>query len=116
MIIKHTNPCGVAMGARIEDAFANAFACDPQSAFGSVIILNRTVSVALAEALAENFVEVVFAPAYDEGAVEVLAQKPNLRILESRERRRSTPASATSGGCSAACWCRTTTRSPRTAT
>jgi phosphoribosylaminoimidazolecarboxamide formyltransferase/IMP cyclohydrolase len=91
VIIKHTNPCGVAMGARIEDAFASAFACDPQSAFGSVIILNRTVSVALAETLSENFVEVVFAPAYDEGAIEVLAQKPNLRILESRERRRSNP-------------------------
>jgi phosphoribosylaminoimidazolecarboxamide formyltransferase/IMP cyclohydrolase len=79
------------MGARIEDAFANAFKCDPQSAFGGVIILNRPVSVALAETLAENFVEVVFAPAYDDGAIDVLAQKPNLRILESRERRRSNP-------------------------
>jgi phosphoribosylaminoimidazolecarboxamide formyltransferase/IMP cyclohydrolase len=91
VIVKHTNPCGVAMGARIEEAFANAHACDPQSAFGSVIVLNRPVSVALAEALAENFVEVVFAPAYDDGAVDVLAKKPNLRILESRERRRSNP-------------------------
>jgi phosphoribosylaminoimidazolecarboxamide formyltransferase/IMP cyclohydrolase len=91
VIIKHTNPCGVAMGARIEDAFASAFACDPQSAFGAVIILNRPVSVALAETLAENFVEVIFAPAYDDGAVDVLARKPNLRILESRERRRSNP-------------------------
>jgi phosphoribosylaminoimidazolecarboxamide formyltransferase/IMP cyclohydrolase len=91
VIVKHTNPCGVAMGARIEDAFANALKCDPQSAFGGVIVMNRPVSMALAETLAEHFVEVIFAPGYESGAAELLAKKPNLRILETRERRRSNP-------------------------
>jgi phosphoribosylaminoimidazolecarboxamide formyltransferase/IMP cyclohydrolase len=79
------------MGARIEDAFANALKCDPQSAFGGVIVMNRPVTKALAQTMSEHFVEVVFAPGYDEGAVDVLAEKPNLRILETRERRRSNP-------------------------
>ncbi len=91
VIIKHTNPCGVAMGARIEEAYAKALACDPESAFGGVVVLNRPVSQALAESLAEHFVEVLFAPAYEDGAIEVLARKPNVRILESRERRRANP-------------------------
>ena len=91
VIIKHTNPCGVAMGARVEEAFAKAFACDPQSAYGGVVVLNRPVTKALAETLAEHFVEVIFAPSYDEGVVEVLQRRPALRILESRERRRANP-------------------------
>jgi phosphoribosylaminoimidazolecarboxamide formyltransferase / IMP cyclohydrolase len=91
VIIKHTNPCGVAMGARIEEAYASALACDPDSAFGGVVVLNRPVSQALAQSLADQFVEVLFAPGYEDGAVEVLARRPNVRILESRERRRANP-------------------------
>ncbi len=87
VIVKHNNPCGVAVGSTGLDAYRRAFACDPLSAFGGVIVLNRPVDRALAEALVEQFVEVLFAPAYDEEALSVLETKPNLRILEDRERR-----------------------------
>jgi phosphoribosylaminoimidazolecarboxamide formyltransferase / IMP cyclohydrolase len=87
VIVKHNNPCGVAVGSTGLDAYQRAFACDPMSAFGGVIVLNRPVDRALAEALVEQFVEVLFAPAYDEDALTVLETKPNLRILEDRERR-----------------------------
>jgi phosphoribosylaminoimidazolecarboxamide formyltransferase/IMP cyclohydrolase len=90
-IIKHKNPCGVAMGARIEEAYAKAQACDPQSAFGGVVVVNRPVTRALAEQLASQFLEVVYAPGYEEGAVELLLERPNTRVLETRERRRSNP-------------------------
>ena len=86
-IIKHNNPCGCAMGEGALDAYRRAFAGDPMSAFGGVICLNRPVDRAVAEAILEQFAEVVFAPAYDEEAVELLATKPNLRILEDNERR-----------------------------
>ncbi|GAB3780700.1 bifunctional phosphoribosylaminoimidazolecarboxamide formyltransferase/IMP cyclohydrolase [Nocardioides ungokensis] len=84
-IIKHANPCGIAVGADIAEAYAKANACDPLSAFGGVIATNRPVSVAMAEAMRETFTEAVVAPAYDEGAVEVLQSLPrggkNIRIL-----------------------------------
>ena len=80
-IIKHANPCGIAVGADVAEAHRKAHACDPVSAFGGVIATNRPVSVAMAEQVAEIFTEVVVAPAYDEGAVEVLAAKKNIRIL-----------------------------------
>jgi phosphoribosylaminoimidazolecarboxamide formyltransferase/IMP cyclohydrolase len=87
VIIKHNNPCGSAVGGAALEAYRRAFACDPLSAFGGVIALNRTVDRALAEALVEQFVEVLFAPGYDEDALAVLATKENMRVLEDNERR-----------------------------
>jgi phosphoribosylaminoimidazolecarboxamide formyltransferase / IMP cyclohydrolase len=87
VIVKHNNPCGVATGAGAADAYRRAFECDPLSAFGGVIVLNRRVDREAAEAIAEQFVEVLFAPGFDDGALEVLTAKPNVRILEDRERR-----------------------------
>ncbi len=84
-IIKHANPCGIAVGSDVADAYARAAACDPTSAFGGVIAVNRPVSVAMAEAMRETFTEAIVAPAYDDGAVEVLQSLPrggkNIRIL-----------------------------------
>jgi phosphoribosylaminoimidazolecarboxamide formyltransferase / IMP cyclohydrolase len=87
VIVKHNNPCGVAVGGGSLEAYERAFACDPLSAFGGVIALNRRVDRTTAEAIAGQFVEVLFAPGYDDGALEVLTAKPNVRILEDRERR-----------------------------
>jgi phosphoribosylaminoimidazolecarboxamide formyltransferase/IMP cyclohydrolase len=80
-IIKHANPCGIAVGADVAEAHRKAHECDPVSAFGGVIAVNRPVSVAMAEQVAEVFTEVVVAPGYEDGAVEVLAAKKNIRIL-----------------------------------
>jgi phosphoribosylaminoimidazolecarboxamide formyltransferase / IMP cyclohydrolase len=91
-IIKHNNPCGTALGAALGDAFEKALATDPQSAFGGVFCFNRPVDRALAERLSEMFVEAVFAPGYDDDALELLQQKPNVRLLENQERR-NTPVS-----------------------
>jgi phosphoribosylaminoimidazolecarboxamide formyltransferase/IMP cyclohydrolase len=89
-IIKHNNPCGVAVAGEIEDAYERALACDRQSAFGGVIAMNREISLPLAERLHQNFVEVLFAPGYGGGALEVLQQKEAIRILEDTERRATT--------------------------
>ena len=80
-IIKHANPCGIAVGADIAEAHRKAHACDPVSAFGGVIAANGEVSVEMAKQVAEVFTEVILAPSYAEGAVEVLAAKKNIRIL-----------------------------------
>ncbi|WP_326652062.1 MULTISPECIES: bifunctional phosphoribosylaminoimidazolecarboxamide formyltransferase/IMP cyclohydrolase [unclassified Streptomyces] len=80
-IIKHANPCGIAVGVDVAEAHRKAHACDPLSAFGGVIAVNRPVTVALAEQVAEIFTEVIVAPAYEDGAVEVLARKKNIRVL-----------------------------------
>ncbi len=80
-IIKHANPCGIATGADVAEAHRKAHACDPVSAFGGVIAVNRPVSVELAKQVAEIFTEVIVAPAYDDGAVEILAGKPSIRVL-----------------------------------
>lgn len=80
-IIKHANPCGIAVAADIADAYRKAFATDPVSAFGGVVAANRTVTAAMAEAMAEVFTEVVVAPAFDEAALAVFAAKKNLRVL-----------------------------------
>ncbi|MCP9986770.1 MULTISPECIES: bifunctional phosphoribosylaminoimidazolecarboxamide formyltransferase/IMP cyclohydrolase [Streptomyces] len=80
-IIKHANPCGIAIGADVAEAHRKAHACDPLSAFGGVIAVNRPVSVAMAEQVAEIFTEVIVAPGYEDGAVEVLARKKNIRVL-----------------------------------
>jgi phosphoribosylaminoimidazolecarboxamide formyltransferase/IMP cyclohydrolase len=87
-IVKHNNPCGVGLGSTIQEAYEKAFACDPLSAFGGVIALNRPVDRVLAEKLSEQFIEVLIAPGYAEDALEVLTQKQNVRILEDQERRR----------------------------
>jgi phosphoribosylaminoimidazolecarboxamide formyltransferase/IMP cyclohydrolase len=89
-IIKHNNPCGCAVAESVEEAFAKALACDPESAFGGVVVLNRSVDAGLAEQLNENFVELLFAPGYGEGALDALQSKPNVRIIDDSERRRLT--------------------------
>ncbi|CAM2780318.1 bifunctional phosphoribosylaminoimidazolecarboxamide formyltransferase/IMP cyclohydrolase [Prescottella defluvii] len=81
-IIKHANPCGIAVGADIAEAHRKAHACDPVSAFGGVIAANREVTVEMAEQVADIFTEVIIAPSYAAGAVEVLARKKNVRVLE----------------------------------
>lgn len=82
-IIKHANPCGIAVSDNsIAEAHRNAHACDPVSAFGGVIASNREVSVEMAKQVSEIFTEVIIAPGYEEGAIEVLEQKKNIRILE----------------------------------
>src|SRR5439155_17637990 len=75
------NPCGIALGEDVAEAHRKAHACDPVSAFGGVIACNAEVSVAMAEQVAEVFTEVIVAPGYAAGAVEVLAARKNLRIL-----------------------------------
>ena len=87
VIVKHNNPCGVAVAEQIGDAYEKALACDPMSAFGGVIALNRSVDRALAERLHERFMEVLIAPAYDQDALEVLKQKEAVRLLEATEQR-----------------------------
>jgi len=81
-IIKHANPCGVALGNNMADAFRRARETDPVSAFGGVIAANRPVDADFAEAVIEQFAEVVIAPAYEEGTIEILGRKKNLRVLE----------------------------------
>ncbi len=80
-VIKHANPCGIAVGADIAEAHRRAHATDPVSAFGGVIAANRPVSVEMAQQVSEVFTEVIVAPAYEDGAVEVLQAKKNIRIL-----------------------------------
>jgi phosphoribosylaminoimidazolecarboxamide formyltransferase/IMP cyclohydrolase len=80
-VIKHANPCGIALGADIAEAHRRAHETDPVSAFGGVIAANRPVSKAMAEQVAEVFTEVIVAPGYEDGAVEVLSAKKNIRIL-----------------------------------
>jgi phosphoribosylaminoimidazolecarboxamide formyltransferase / IMP cyclohydrolase len=92
VIVKHANPCGVAVAATIEQAYAHALAADPVSAYGGVVVLNRAVSATLGISLASHFVEVLFAPGYDEQAMEVLARKPSIRVLNDTERRTITEA------------------------
>jgi phosphoribosylaminoimidazolecarboxamide formyltransferase/IMP cyclohydrolase len=91
VIVKHNNPCGAAVATDAGEAYERAFACDPMSAFGGIVCLNRRVDKPLAEALVNQFIEVLFAPGYDEDALEVLASKPNMRILDDHERRVSPP-------------------------
>jgi phosphoribosylaminoimidazolecarboxamide formyltransferase/IMP cyclohydrolase len=90
-IIKHATPCGVAVGASIEEAYERALEADPVAAFGGVIAVNRPVSAELGARLAEQVVHVLFAPGYDPDAAETLRQRPTLRILEDRERRKASP-------------------------
>jgi phosphoribosylaminoimidazolecarboxamide formyltransferase/IMP cyclohydrolase len=89
-IIKHANPCGVALGHTLEEAFRKALAGDPVSAFGGVIAVNRPLDEATAALVADQFVEVLLAPDYEGGSFERLTQRKNVRILANRERRRRT--------------------------
>jgi phosphoribosylaminoimidazolecarboxamide formyltransferase/IMP cyclohydrolase len=91
VIVKHANPCGVAVADTIEEAWERALAADPVSAFGCVAILTRPVSAELGRRIAEHFIEVLMAPGFDEGALEALLEKRALRILADTERRGETP-------------------------
>jgi len=82
VIVKHANPCGVAIGEEIADVYTRAFNADSLSAFGGIIALNRTCTVAVAEAISSIFVEIILAPSFDEDALSVLSKKKNLRVLE----------------------------------
>jgi phosphoribosylaminoimidazolecarboxamide formyltransferase / IMP cyclohydrolase len=90
VIVKHANPCGVAVAGSIEHAYERALAADPVSGYGGIVVLNRAVSEELGDLLVEQFIEVLFAPGYADGALETLKQKPATRILVDRERRRGT--------------------------
>ena len=80
-IIKHANPCGIAIASDIASAYRAAHACDPVSAFGGVVAANRAISVEMATSLSSVFTEVVIAPGYEDGAIEILSAKPSIRIL-----------------------------------
>ena len=81
VIVKHANPCGVVIAGNITEAYIAANACDPVSAFGGIVALNRPVPAALADALAGVFTEVIVAPSFDDDAVAILTEKKNLRVL-----------------------------------
>jgi phosphoribosylaminoimidazolecarboxamide formyltransferase / IMP cyclohydrolase len=89
-IVKHNNPCGAAVGTDLGEAFDKALATDRLSAFGGAFCFNRPVDQELAVKLHAMFVELVFAPSYEDEALEILMQKPNVRLLENQERRRET--------------------------
>ena len=81
-IIKHGNPCGLASGDTLAEAYVKALASDPVSAFGSIISVNRPLDQEMVEAMADLFVEVIAAPAYEEEALRLLRRKKNVRILQ----------------------------------
>ncbi len=81
-IVKHNNPCGCAIGPTGQEAYERAFACDPESAYGGVIAVNRPIDLAFAEELGKQFIEVLLAPGYDDAALESLQVKKNVRLLE----------------------------------
>jgi phosphoribosylaminoimidazolecarboxamide formyltransferase/IMP cyclohydrolase len=92
VIVKHANPCGVALGANLEEAYERAYACDPVSAFGGIIAFNHRLDAATARKIVERqFVEVVIAPEVDAEAIDALAAKPNVRVLASGEWAESPP-------------------------
>ena len=83
VIVKHANPCGVALNSDQEAAYQSAYACDPTSAFGGIIAFNTPVTAATAQAIVDQqFVEVVVAPGYEAGAAEAFAPKKNVRVLD----------------------------------
>jgi phosphoribosylaminoimidazolecarboxamide formyltransferase/IMP cyclohydrolase len=97
-IIKHTNPCGTATGKTLAEAYVRALECDPVSAFGGVIGVNRTVDAAAASEMAKLFLEVIAAPAFDEGAKAAFASKKNLRLVEVPAGRQNWVLKNISGG------------------
>ena len=96
-IVKHTTPCGMARGSTVEDAYRGAHGCDPQSAFGSVISVNREIDSSAAEAMSELFVECIVAPSYGSGAMNILAKKKNLRLMISGSNAETTGRVSQSG-------------------
>ena len=97
-IIKHANPCGIAIGDDLLGAYRAAFDTDPISAFGGVVAVNRPVTAEVAQAMSEIFLEVVIAPAFDESALEILTKKQNIRLLIAPERTAGPEARFISGG------------------
>jgi len=92
VIVKHANPCGVALGANVLEAYERAYACDPVSAFGGIVAFNRPLDGATAhEIIARQFVEVVVAPDFDADAIAALAAKPNVRVLATGEWEEQAP-------------------------
>lgn len=91
VIVKHNNPCGVAVGADLLEAWEKAVACDPMSAYGGIVAFNGRVDTALAEKLAAIFLEVLFAPGFEEGALEIVQRRESLRVLCSEEEREVDP-------------------------
>jgi phosphoribosylaminoimidazolecarboxamide formyltransferase/IMP cyclohydrolase len=91
VIVKHNNPCGVAIGATLAEAHRKARACDPMSAYGGVLAFNRPIDKEVAEELHGTFVEVVIAPGYDDEGLEIMQQKEPIRILSEEEPRRTSP-------------------------
>ena len=90
--MKHSNPCGIALGADIADAHRKAHACDPVSAFGGVIAANRPVTAELAGQIAEIFTEVIVAPGYEPAALDILTRKKNQRLLRCARGLSASPA------------------------
>jgi phosphoribosylaminoimidazolecarboxamide formyltransferase/IMP cyclohydrolase len=90
VIIKHTTPCGLALGASPSEAYAKALACDPTSAFGGIVAFNVAVDAAVAAEMSKLFLEIIVAPSFDPAALELLSQKKNLRLI-------TLPAAAASG-------------------
>ena len=82
VVVKHANPCGAATAKTIEEAYKAAHECDPVSAFGGIVALNRPVTVEVSEQLADIFTEVVIAPSYEDKAIKKLKKNSNLRIIE----------------------------------
>lgn len=97
-IIKHANPCGIAVGADIAEAHRKAHACDPVSAYGGVIAANREITVEMAEQVAEIFTEVIIAPGFADGALSVLTRKKNIRVLVATPPSSSIETKPVSGG------------------
>jgi phosphoribosylaminoimidazolecarboxamide formyltransferase / IMP cyclohydrolase len=91
VIVKHANPCGAAVAGTIDEAYERALACDPLSAYGGVVALNRPVPGELGARIAEQFVEVLASPGFEQPALDALGAKPGTRILVDRERRRFDP-------------------------
>jgi len=82
VVVKHANPCGVAIGEELIDVYTRAFKADSLSAFGGIIALNRACTIAVAEAISSVFFEIVLAPSFEDSALSVLSKKKNLRVLE----------------------------------
>ncbi|XOD68922.1 MAG: bifunctional phosphoribosylaminoimidazolecarboxamide formyltransferase/IMP cyclohydrolase [Flavobacteriales bacterium AspAUS03] len=84
--VKHTTPCGVALGRDIADAWEKAYACDPVSVFGGIIAVNSTLTKKAAESMGKFFLEIILAPAYESEALDVLRKKKNLRLIHIKDR------------------------------
>ncbi len=97
VVVKHTNPCGAAERSTLLEAWRAALAGDPEAAFGGVVALTRPVTADVATVLTELFLEVVVAPAFEPPALEILASKPNLRLVEDAGLGADPPSPAADG-------------------